>query len=276
MQSIIPLLRPLLLLSLVGGLSPLLSHSWAGNSKLLVTVTDERGVPVTNLKADSFSVDDRVERNVLSAEYTPDAVDMAVLLDTSAFTESSKHDIERIGVLLVDAMGKGEKMSVLSFAGTAELLQDLTSNKQSLVGAVSGANYGNAVKLIDSMYAALDTAFQNSSGRKVLLVVSSGNEGINAVKKSEIIDLAETRHATILAVSLSGRPAVLEDVTHDTGGILLNGRELKPLEQAAKNLFACVRGHYELTLDGGELTDKLRVEVKTSGKEKLQVSYRRE
>jgi VWFA-related protein len=247
------------------------------DSKLLVTVADQYGAPIPDLKTDSFTLMEKVERTITSATYKKDMPDVVLMVEGSAFTNSMRNDIERIAILVISEMGPREQMALIGFADSAELMQDFTSSKQALVAAVKGMRYGNTVSLADAAYAALDTGFQYAAGRKVLLIVSGGQEGVNSVKRQELVDMAERRQVSIFGISLAGRGGsggFLDELTRETGGVFLGGKELKPFDQAAKNLYNTFRGHYELTVGGTELAGKLKVDVK--GKEKLQVTYRRE
>jgi VWFA-related protein len=249
----------------------------ADDSKVFVTAADQFGAPLPDLKVGSFTLMAQIEHPVTSATYKKDVPDVVLMLEGSAFTKSLRSDIERAAILVISEMGLQERMAVYRFADTAELMQDFTTNKQTLVNAVKGMPYENAVSVADAAYSVLDTAFQYATGRKVLLIVTGGEQGINSAKRQDLVDMAERRQVSIFAVSLAGRGGgggLLDDLAHETAGVFLYGKELKPLDQAAKNLYNTFRGHYELTVGGSVLAGPLKVDVK--GKEKLQVTYRRE
>jgi VWFA-related protein len=198
-------------------------------------------------------------------------------VEASAFTKSIRSDIERMAIFVISEMGPQERMAVFRFSDSAELMQDFTTNKQNLAGAAKGMNYENAVSLADATYSVLDTGFQYARGRKVLLVISGGQEGVNSARHQQLVEMAERRQVSIFGISLAGRGGgseFLEELTRETGGLFLYGKELKPPDQAAKNLYNTFRGHYELTIGGSVLSGPLKVDVK--GKEKIQVTYRKE
>jgi hypothetical protein len=255
-------------------LAVLFSLCAGAQTKLIVNVTDAYGAPLTDLSAANFSVMEKTPKTVIKAEYKRDAVDVLLMVEASAFTNSYREDIERVAGFLITELGPKEQMAVLAYSDSAELLQDFTSSKQSLSRAIKGLRFGNNASLYDSLFAALDTGFQNAVARKILIVISGPESGPARVKRPELVDLAERRGVSIIGISLAGRSPV-DDLTKETAGIQLSGRELKPVDQAAKNVFAAARGHYELTVDGSELAGRLKVDVKP-GKEKMQVTYRRD
>lgn|GEM_PF-6510933 len=245
--------------------------------KLSVTVADAAGAPITNLNASSFAVIADADRPVTSAVYKKDSPDIVLLIEGSAFTKSMRSEIERMAIFLIAEMGPQERMAVYRYAERTELLQEFTSDKQALVGAVKGNVYENAVSIADATYATLDTAFQSARARRVLVVLSGGAEGVNNAKSVELVEAAERRHVSIFGISLAGRGAgggFLDDLTRETCGIFLSGRQLNPPEVAARNLFHTIRGHYELTVSAVSVAGPLKVEIKT--KDKVLVGFRRE
>jgi VWFA-related protein len=247
--------------------------SMAAQSKLMVTVVDSSGAPVADLKADNFAVTDSKSSHPVSAAiYKQSPVDVVLLIEASAFTNSQKGDIERIAILLVDQLGAKDHMAIIGFSESPEVMQGFTSNKQDLVHSVPGLRFGNNVSMFDSAYQVLDTAFVEVTARKVLLIISSGSEGVNRSKALELVEVAERRQVSIFAISLSGRGNFLDELTKETAGALLSGRSVN---QAAKNLFTAFHGQYELTVEGAELQAPIKVEVKGT-KEKTQVSHRKE
>lgn len=250
----------------------------AAESRLAVTVVDAAGAPVTDLKAENFLVTlDKSPLQVARAGYRQDLVDVALMIDTSAYTSAGRRDIERIARLFMEELGEKEQMAIISYATSADLVQDFTSSKPLLERAVANLRYGNDAAILDSAYAAVDGAFQNAAGRRVLLILSSGANGRNRVSRKDTLELAQRNGVSVFAISLSGYGQdPLEKLAEETAGGFHSGKELRHMDQVTRNLFAAFRGHYELSVSGGSLDGKLKVEVRRGegGREKLQVSFR--
>jgi VWFA-related protein len=249
--------------------------SAAAQSKLTVTVVDQAGAPVADLKAPSFSVSDKTQRTISDAVYKQDPCDIVLMIEASAFTKSQKSDIERIAILLIDQVGPNDHMALVGFADTSELLQEFTSSKKSLVAAVSGLRFENNVSVFDAAYGALDSGFQNALGRKILVIITGGQEGVSSNKKQNLVELAERRQVSVFAISLQGRGGVLQDLTQETAGAMFSSRDLKPMDQVVKSISASFHGRYELTVEGLELVGNPRVEVK-GAKDRWQITHRKE
>jgi VWFA-related protein len=242
-------------------------------TRLAVTVVDKFGAPIPDLKAEDFTVqDNRGPRAVLSAAWKEQPVDVVLLVDTSAYAGQGRREIERATLMFIQQLGEKEQMAVVSFATSADLMQDLTGSRQLLGRSLAGFRYGNDSLPLDGAWAALDSAFEHAVARRILVIVATGAEGAGKVKRSEVIDLAIRRNVSIFAVSVSGGTDSLDDLARETAGAYIGGREVRQIDTVAKNLFAAMRGRYELSVEGEGFAGKLRVEARA--KEKVQVTHR--
>lgn len=247
-----------------------------GQSRLLVTVVDAMGAPVPDLPADNFQVlVDKAPRQVQKVEYQKALLNVALLVETSAYAGMGRAEqIARMAGFLIQQLGEKEQMSVISFATNADVLQDFTSSKPLLMRSLAGVKNGNDASVMDAIFATVDGAFQGTVGRNVVMVISTGSEGFNKVKRTEIVELAERRKVSIFGISLNGNKDPLERLADETGGAFYGGREMRQPDALARNLLNSFRGHYVLTVTGS-LDGNIKVEV-IPAKEKLQITQRRE
>lgn len=246
----------------------------AQEPKLVVTVANQFGFPIKDLAAADFTVtQDKAARTVQSAEYKSDPlVDVALLLDTSEVGAQVRGDIQQIASLFIDRLQPKEQMAVIGYATSADLVQDFTSSKPLLRRAIAEFRYGNKPAVLDSIYAAVDGAFERSPGRRVLMVIGSGLDWRDRVKAAEVIEQARRNAVSVFAISLVS-DSDLEKITEQTAGLYYRGRQLKQIQQVVENMSQSFRGHYELALPGPPLdTGKLKVEVRRL--ERPKIGYR--
>ncbi len=248
----------------------------AGQSRLLVTVVDAMGAPVSDLPAENFQVlVDKTPRQVQKAEYQKVLLNVALLVDTSAYAGMGRADqIARMASFLIQQLAEKEQMSVIAYATNADLLQEFTSSKPLLMRSLAGIRNGNDASIMDAIYATVDGAFQGTVGRNVVMVISTGAEGFSKVKRTEIVELAERRKVSIFGISLNGNKDPLERLADETGGAYYGGRDLRQPDALARNLLNSFRGHYVLTVNGS-LDGEVKVQV-VPAKEKLQITQRRD
>lgn len=237
-------------------------------TKLLVTAVEQKsGRPVTGLKAGDFTVyDDGAPRQVASCELSQGLMDVMLLLDTSLEGETVKPLADN----LIQQLQPNDQMAIVSFHASADLIQDFTSSRELLRRAIAEVKYGNTPRVLDALYAAINGGFENSSFRRVILLVSTGFEGPSRVSEREVIRLARRNGVSIYPVYAAGiERSLFENLARQTGGASFNLRDMRKTLNGppGARIFEVLRSYYTLTLSGNlSLSEKLRVEVARPGK----------
>jgi VWFA-related protein len=241
-----------------------LASALPASTKLLVTVVEQKaGRPVADLKAEDFTVlDDKTPRQVESAEYTTGILDVILLLDTSLVGPM----VQPMAENLIAQLQPKEQMAVVSFHSSADLIQDFTSSKEILRRAVAQVKYGNTPRVLDALYATIDGGFQNTTFRRVILLLTAGLEGSSRVKESEVVTLARRNGVSIFVVYVVGyERSMFELLARQTGGALFNLKDIKKTssEPPGPRIFDVLRSHYTLTVAGNfSPGQKMKIEIK--------------
>lgn len=240
---------------------------WAAN-RVSVTVVDAKtGKPALGLKAEDFTLfEDKLARKAEAAEYSSDVVDVMLLLDTSLVGEA----VRPLAEDFVGQLQPKEQMSIVGFRSSADMIQDFTSSKQLLERAITSVTYGNTPRVLDALYAAIDTGMKNATFRRVVLLLTTGYEGDSRMTERDVAQLARKSGVSIFPVYATGRERSLFDhLARRTGGACFNLRDMKKDPNAAigARIFEVLRGHYTLTVPGNlALGEKLRLEIGRPGK----------
>jgi len=238
-------------------------------TRLLVTVIDPRtGQSMTALKAGDFAVmDDKTPRTVESAEMTTEPVDIMLLLDTSLVGEA----VQPVAANLIHQLDAKEQMAVVSFASSADLVQDFTSSQNLLSDAVRKVKYGNTPQVLDALYASIDGGFGSSPFRRVILLLTTGLEGGSRVTDKDVIHLARKNAVSIFPIYLAGSgKSLFDELARQTGGGSFRVGDLRRMKvpEPGPQIFTALRQHYVVSIAGNyEPGDKLRIKV--NGQEKL-------
>ena len=238
-------------------------------NRISVTVIDSKsGKVVSDLKAEDFTVlEDKLVRKVEAAEFTSEPVDVMFLLDTSLVGGM----VRPLAEDLIGQLKPKEQMAIVSFHSSADLIQDFTSSKQLLERAINSVTYGNSPRVIDGIYAAVDTGMKNATFRRVVLLLTTGYEGDSRMEERDVIRLARKTGVSIYPVYATGRErSLFEHLAGRTGGAVFSLNDMKKNSNGAAigtRIFETLRGHYTLTVPGNlALGEKLHVEIARPGK----------
>jgi len=236
----------------------------AASTKVLVTVVEQKsGKPVTDLKAGDFTLlDDKTPRQVESAEYISGTLDVILLLDTSLAGPMVQPTAED----LIAQLQPKEQMAIVAYHSSADLIQDFTSSQDILRRSIAQIKYGNTPRALDALYATIDGGFQNSTFRRVILLLTAGVEGPSRVKESEVIHMARRNGVSIFTVYAVGfERSLFELLARQTGGATFNLKSMKKTANTAPGprIFDVLRSYYSMTLAGNpSLGENVKIEVK--------------
>ena len=248
-------------------LAPMLS----AEIKLLVTVTDPKAAKaVTDLKAEDFSATDGdAVRRITEAKFTTGKVDTMLMVDSSLMGQM----VQGPAAEFISQLEEKEQMALVAFHSSADMVQDFTSSRQTLLRKLGEIKYGNTPRALDALYAAMDGGFEHTVLRRIILLLTAGYEGGARVRDRDVVKLATKNGVSIFPLYLTGRErGLFEMLARRTGGAPLNLRDLaKVTKSPGKTVFDIVRGSYSVTMSGNLTpTEKFKVEVR--GPRKLFVS----
>jgi VWFA-related protein len=262
--------------------------------KLPVTVRDKKKNLVAGLTKEDFLVfEDGVQQEItfFSDEKTNPPVYVGVLMDTSPSTagklkfskEAAKNFIYTVTRLRKD------KAAFMTFDHELNLIQDFTDKLDLLDRAVDSVKKtGTQTALYDAIWFFCDEKLRNVRGRRVIVVITDGEDTFSRAELEDVIDIAQRTETTIFAIStkagiLGTVPGVeagmvkdegdkiLDKMCRETGGEALYIGDMLALERAFKRISEELRSQYIITyrprnqeLDG----KKRKVEVRLADKEK--------
>ena len=244
----------------------------AQDAKLFVTVFDEKtDEPIKDLEARNFQIiDGKTRLTIDGAAFKEELADIMLLIDTSLVGEM----VRPLAAAFVEEMGDEEQMAIVSYHNSADLIQDFTTSRKLLHGALEQVEYGNSPRVLDALFAAIDGGFEYSRARRVIVLLSAGVEGRSRVSEAEIIQLARERGVSIYPVYVMGvEKGMFRRLAGGTGGAYFAARrlKLKPAE-LSRRVYSVMRGYYEIGVSGVySLGDRIKVEVVGLGKSKRKI-----
>ena len=239
--------------------------------RLPITVTDKKGQLVSGLTKDDFIIlEDKVPQAI---ETFSDDISLttplyvAVLMDTSPSTAGKLKFQQESAMNFIQTVIKPRKDRVLfgTFDDEITLLQDFTDKLDLLDKAVySVKKMGKQTALYDAVWQFCDEKMRSVPGRRVLLVVTDGEDTYSRASIRDAIDIAQRTETTIFAIStkagfLATVPGVeagqvsdkkdrdLQTLAEETGGFAFFTGDMLSLERSFTKISKELRAQYLVT-----------------------------
>jgi len=239
--------------------------------RLPITVMDKKGQFVPGLTKDDFLIlEDKVPQQVEtfsddSGEALP--LYVVVLMDTSPSTAGKLKFEQESAMNFIHTVIRPRRDRVLfaTFDDQINLRQDFTDKLDLLDKAVSGVkNLGTQTALFDAIWQFCDEKLRSVAGRRVMVVVTDGEDTFSRANIRDAVDIAQRTETTIYAIStkagfLATVPGVeagqvkdrkdrdLATLAEETGGVAFFTGDMLSLERSFTKISKELRAQYLLT-----------------------------
>jgi VWFA-related protein len=239
--------------------------------RLPITVTDKKGQFVSGLTKEDFAIlEDKIPQAIETfsddlAQTTP--LYIAVLMDTSPSTAGKLKFQQESAMNFIHTVVKLRKDRVLfgTFDDQVTMLQDFTDRLDLLDKAVYGVKkMGTQTALYDAVWQFCDEKMRSVPGRRVLLIVTDGEDTYSRANIRDAIDIAQRTETTIFAIStkagfIATVPGVeagqvsdkkdkdLQTLAEETGGVAFFTGDMLSLERSFTRISKELRAQYLVT-----------------------------
>lgn len=244
---------------------------------IFAVVEDAKGRPVPGLRKEDFTVteDDLKQETRYFARNTEAPLTLGIVVDTSPSQESVLGiEREHAKTLIQRLVRSSDLAFVLHFDRQIELLQDLTADQQLLAHAIDAAaidtgwdtaspspqhhaRFGGT-HLYDALYLASNELMKSQTGRKVLVLLTDGQDQGSDVKAEAALAAAQKASVIIYSIAISDNAfyavrdlqfhgnSVLKKFATATGGRTIPVDSRGAMSAAIKQIAEEVRGQYLL------------------------------
>ncbi|HQU85561.1 MAG TPA: VWA domain-containing protein [Pyrinomonadaceae bacterium] len=238
--------------------------------RLPVTVTGKKNALISGLQKGDFAVfEDGVQQEVtfFTDEKTNPVVYVGVLMDTSESTKG-KMEFSKLAArnfLYTVLQNRKDKAAFMTFDHEVKLIQDFTDKTDRIDKAVENVKkFGSQTALYDAVWQFSDEKLRNAPGRRVIVIITDGDDTFSRAELRDAIDIAQRTETTVFAIStkeafLGSVPGVeagtikdkgdksLTQLCESTGGEAFFEGDMINLERAFKKISDELKSQYIIT-----------------------------
>jgi Ca-activated chloride channel homolog len=232
-----------------------------------VTVTDSMDHPVTTLTQSSFRLlEDGVEQKITSFSQEEAPVSLGLLFDSSGSMRSRiDASVEALHLLFATAI-PGDEFFLVQFSDRARLLCGFTPEPADINSELGVVHAHGWTALLDAMALGTNQMRSAKNRRRVLLVLSDGNDNNSRYSESEIRHMVMEGDLRVYGIGVMHRPRLLQQLAEETGGHVLIAQNMAELPDVVGRLSREIRSQYVLGYSSQIANDdgkyhKVKVEV---------------
>jgi Ca-activated chloride channel family protein len=223
--------------------------------QLPVSVLDKDGLPVRGLQQDNFTIyEDKVQQDITLFKHEDIPLSIALVIDASGSMSDKLERLHASAMTFVRESNPDDETAIESFADDVTLEQDFTRNQHNLSRALAEITPNGNTSLYDAVFlAAKHLNEQGFHDKKVLLVVSDGEDNKSRYKLKEVLSAIRESKIILYAVGLltpeplftpnDGKKA-LKKLAEATGGASFFPKNLNEVEEICKKIARDLREQY--------------------------------
>jgi Ca-activated chloride channel family protein len=225
---------------------------------LHVSVMDEKENIVKNLRPKDFSVlEDKVQQEISLFRQEDAPVSIGLVIDNSGSMRTKRERVNKSALTFAKTSKPEDEFFLVNFNDQAFIDQDFTRNRQDLTDALDTIDARGGTALYDAIYLSLEHLREGKEDKKVLLVVSDGEDRDSRYKFESVLDYARESNASIYVVGLFDKEEEwtraqtraiknLKELATDTGGKYFFPESVDEVETICTEIAYEIRNQYTL------------------------------
>jgi Ca-activated chloride channel homolog len=210
------------------------------------------------LKAEDFQIFEngepqKIEYFDLLGKTSEVPLSIALLIDTSGSVKN-KLDFEKATAseFFKEVLRPNRDLAlIMQFDADVNLVQDFTQRQKDLLDALESLRAGNSTALYDAVFLAADEKLKGEVGRKVMVVITDGDDTSSKMKKEDAIQAAQKNDVLIYGIGVRGDEStnfgVLKKFAEETGGAFFSPRaKFTEIQDAFRAIGEDIQGQYSL------------------------------
>jgi Ca-activated chloride channel homolog len=225
---------------------------------LHTTVLDDRGRFADGLKEENFRVfEDKAEQKLAVFKREDIPVSMGLVIDNSGSMRDKRPRVNAAALTLVEASNPQDEAFVVNFNDDyyLDLDKDFTNSIPELKEALERIDSRGSTALYDAIIGSLDHVKKGSKDKKVLLVVTDGEDNTSHNSLEKTIKEIQKTDTVIYTIGLLSEESkknakrakrALEDIAKASGGLAYFPENVSDVKEICENVAHDIRNQYTL------------------------------
>jgi len=224
---------------------------------VVFTAVDRKGRPVPGLKADDFQVYDNKKPQKIEffselGKTSDVPLTIALLIDTSGSVKDKlEYEKATAAEFFREILRPNKDLAlIIQFDSEVNLVQDFTQSQNALLDALDTLKAGNSTSLYDAVFLAAEEKLKHETGRKLMVVVSDGEDTSSKVSREEAIEAAQKSDVLIYGIgvqTMGSSFGALKKFAEETGGAFFSPRaRSEEIRAAFRAIREDIQGQYSL------------------------------
>jgi Ca-activated chloride channel homolog len=225
---------------------------------LHTTVLDDRGRFADGLKQDNFRVlEDKVEQKLSVFKREDIPVSMGLVIDNSGSMRDKRPRVNQAAITLVEASNPQDEAFVVNFNDDfyLDLDKDFTNSIPELKEALERIDSRGSTALYDAIIGSLDHVKKGSKDKKVLLVVTDGEDNTSHNSLEKTIREVQKTDTVIYTIGLLSEESkknakrakrALEQIAQASGGLSYFPENVEDVHTICEQVAHDIRNQYTL------------------------------
>jgi Ca-activated chloride channel family protein len=248
---------------------------------IFVTVTDVRGVPVSDLTQGAFKVmEDGVPQKISIFERGSGMpLSIVLAIDTSVSPGGMKMDYSAARKFVHSILLPRDRLSLFQISEDVNQVTRFTSDMGAIERGMDSLQKGAGSSLFDAVYLAADS-LMDRQGRKIIVLITDGGDTTSKTSHNRALLRAQEADAMVYSIVVapmaadtvrsSGGESALARISQDTGGKCYHANSIDQLDRAFQQMGEELRTQYHIAYHpnrGASDSPFRRIAVEVDGKD---------
>lgn len=225
---------------------------------LHATVVDTKGRFVNDLKRENFRVfENQVEQQITVFRHEDIPISVGLVIDNSGSMQAKRPRVNTAALTFVKTSNREDEVYVVNFNDDyyLDLPKDFSSDIDELKDALERIDSRGSTALYDAILASLDHLQKGTRDKKVLLVITDGEDNASHNTFDQLLRRVQGSHAAIYAIGLLSQDRrreakrarrALTALAEATGGLAYFPNSVLEVESICTQIAHDIRNQYTL------------------------------